>query len=95
MVTATLITPCLTPAPARQRSGICLELHSLEGLFGPTIAGGYELIGTADFNKDGSPDYVLYNSNTRQTALWYLSDNIFLGGLYGPILPAGWSLVAP
>jgi hypothetical protein len=53
------------------------------------------LIGTADFNKDGSPDYVLYNSSTRQTALWYLSDNIFLGGLYGPILPAGWSLVAP
>jgi hypothetical protein len=32
--------------------------------FGPTIASGYELMGTADFNGGGSPDYVLYNPST-------------------------------
>jgi hypothetical protein len=53
------------------------------------------LIGVADFNGDGKPDYLLYNPSTRRTALWYLNNNIFLGGAFGPILPAGWSLVAP
>jgi hypothetical protein len=53
------------------------------------------LMGTADFNRDGKPDYVLYNSGTRQTKLWYLSNRIFVSGTLGPILPAGWSLVAP
>jgi hypothetical protein len=55
------------------------------GAFGPTIASGYELTGTADFNGDGSSDYVLYNSSTRRTALWYLNNSVL----------AGWDLVAP
>jgi hypothetical protein len=63
--------------------------------FGPTIASGYELTGTADFNGGGSPDYVLYNPNTRRTALYYLSNNVYTGSAVGPILPAGWNLVAP
>jgi hypothetical protein len=28
------------------------------------MANGYDLMGTADFNGDGSPDYVLYNGGT-------------------------------
>ena len=39
-------------------------------------------------------NYVLYNSSTRQTAVWRLNNNVFTGGVFGPTLPAGWSLVA-
>jgi plastocyanin len=47
-----------------------------------------------DFNNDGKPDYVLYNSSTRQTAIWYLNNNVLIAGRLGPTLPAGWSVVA-
>ena len=40
-----------------------------------------ELVGAADFDRDGKPDYLLYNVNTRQTWLNCL----------GPTLPPGWS----
>ena len=45
-----------------------------------------------DFNSDGHPDYVLQNPNTRQTAIWYLSNNVYVGSAYGPTLTGGWSL---
>jgi hypothetical protein len=63
--------------------------------FGPTIASGYELMGTADFNANGRPDYLLYNASTRRTALYYLNNNVYVGSALGPVLPAGWNLVAP
>src|SRR5205814_735370 len=46
----------------------------------------------ADFTGDGKPDYVLYNAATRQTAIWYLNNNMFVSGVLGPTLPAGWGL---
>jgi outer membrane protein assembly factor BamB len=46
----------------------------------------------ADFNGDGHPDLVLRNSGTRQTAIWYLNNNVFIGGVFGPTLPGGWGL---
>ena len=58
-------------------------------------AAGAARAAISDFNGDGHPDYVLYNANTRQTAIWYLNNNAFVSGAYGPTLPAGWSLVAP
>ena len=45
-----------------------------------------------DFNGDGHPDYVVQNSSTRQTAIWYLNNNVFIGGAFGPTLAAGWGL---
>jgi hypothetical protein len=45
-----------------------------------------------DFNGDGHPDYVLQNVNTRQTAIWYLNNNVYVSGAYGPTRPAGWAL---
>jgi hypothetical protein len=63
--------------------------------FGPTIASGYELMGTADFNSNGKPDDVLYNPGTRQTAFYYLNNNVYAGSALGPVLPAGWNLIAP
>jgi hypothetical protein len=45
-----------------------------------------------DFNNDGHPDYVLFNSSTRQTVIWYLNNNVRIGVVSGPTLPAGWSV---
>ena len=47
---------------------------------------------TTDFNNDGKPDYLLFNSNTRQTAIWYLNNNDVTASTYGPTLPGGWSV---
>lgn len=48
----------------------------------------------ADFNGDSHPDFVLRNAATRQTAIWYLSNNVFIGSAYGPTLTIGWGLRA-
>jgi hypothetical protein len=67
---------------------------------------GYDLVGTPtptptpvaaraaviDFNGDGSPDYVLRKASTRQTAIWYLDNNVLIGAAYGPTLSAAWGL---
>ena len=46
---------------------------------------------TVDFNADRKPDYVLYNAGMRQIAIWYMNNNLFMSGAFGPTLPAGWS----
>jgi FG-GAP-like repeat len=48
---------------------------------------------TGDFNGDSKPDYVLYNVGTHQTAIWYLNNNVYVGGGFGPTLPNGWAVV--
>ena len=58
----------------------------------PRVPSGWGWVGAADFNGDGHPDYLLYKPNTRQTAIWYLNNNVFTSGAWGPTLPAGWSL---
>ena len=35
------------------------------GAYGPSIVSGYTLIGAADFNADGKPDYVLYGPSVQ------------------------------
>jgi hypothetical protein len=59
------------------------------------VPNGWALVATADFNGNGKPDYLLYNAGTRQTAIWYLNNNVLISGAFGPTLPAGWSLVGP
>src|SRR5213080_674385 len=54
----------------------------------------WNLITTADFNGNGKPDYALYNVSTQGTAIWYLNNNVYRGGAYGPTLPAGWILTS-
>jgi hypothetical protein len=63
------------------------------GANGPTLPSGWALVATGEFNNDLKPDYVIYNASTRQTAIWYLNNNVFIGGVFGPTIPAGWSLV--
>jgi FG-GAP-like repeat len=51
------------------------------------------LVGVADFNIDGKPDYLLSNLSTRQSAIWYLSGTTYAGGAYGPAITAGYNLI--
>jgi hypothetical protein len=46
-----------------------------------------------DFNNDGYPDYLLYNPSTRQTAIWYMRNNVHVNGSFGPTLPEGWQVL--
>ena len=48
-----------------------------------------------DFNSDRHPDYLLFNSGTRRTAVWYLNNNIYWGAPMGQLWrPAGPSTMA-
>jgi hypothetical protein len=65
---------------------------------GSAATGGQQYVlsttaSTYDFNHNGKPDYVLYNGGTRQTAVWYLNNNVMADSRFGPTLPAGWKLV--
>ena len=71
-----------------------LYVTDLSGsVFKIVSSAGWSVVGVADFNGGGHPDYLLFNSSTRQTAIWYLNNNVLSSGLYGPTLPAGWSVV--
>ena len=47
-----------------------------------------------DFNGDARPDLLLFNAGTRQTAVWYMNNNVRIGNASGPTLPGGWSLAS-
>jgi hypothetical protein len=71
-----------------------------ETLSADDIAGVQHLYGAraqvsvkADFNADRRADYLLFNASTHQTAVWHLQGSVFLDGVFGPTLPAGWTLV--
>jgi hypothetical protein len=78
---------------ATSPEGINLDVIGYDLVNGP-LAGGTARAAVIDFNGDGHPDYVLQNANTRQTAIWYLNNNVYAGGAYGPTLPASWGLEA-
>jgi hypothetical protein len=58
----------------------------------PTPSPSVARAAITDFNGDGHPDYVLRNAATRQTAIWYLNNSVFISGAYGPTLAVGWGL---
>jgi hypothetical protein len=47
-----------------------------------------------DFNGDAKPDLLLFNAGTRQTAVWYMNNNVRIGNANGPTLAGGWSLAS-
>jgi hypothetical protein len=67
----------------------------LSSTLGPTPPGGWSVVGAADFNSDGSPDYLLYNASTRATVVWDMRNSARIASATGPTLPGGWTLVAP
>src|SRR6266481_2864366 len=52
------------------------------------------VVPVTDFNSDARPDFLLSNPITRQTAVWYLNNNIFIGSAAGPTLPGCWQVGA-
>ncbi|MBX6324598.1 MAG: NF038122 family metalloprotease, partial [Chthoniobacterales bacterium] len=98
--------PCPQAHPYVQNAASCtgqssdISATSPEGINLDVI--GYDLtnalaIGVSravvmDFNNDAHPDFVLQNLATRQTAIWYLDNNVVIGGAYGPTLVRGWWL---
>jgi uncharacterized protein YbdZ (MbtH family) len=54
---------------------------------GPPIAVPY------DFNSDGHPDYLLFNSGNGGTVIWYLNNYVRIGSAAGPTVPAGWDAI--
>ena len=61
--------------------------------WGPILPAGWALVATGDFNNDARPDFVIFNATTRQTAVWYLNNNMFIGGAFAPSIPSPWILV--
>ena len=57
-----------------------------------TVSVGVHQRRSYDFNGDGHPDYVLYNSTTGQSAIWYLNNDVYVSGKFGPTLPNWWQL---
>src|SRR5438874_1475108 len=81
-----------TFTPAGTKSTFASGLSGPSGLaFEPPAPGNENA--AYDFNQDGKPDYVLYNAVTHQTVVWYLNNNVFVGGAFGPTLPANWRVV--
>jgi len=54
--------------------------------WGPTLPNGWFLVGAADFNRDGHPDYVL-QAGAGITAIAYLSGTTLTGAAWGPTIP--------
>ena len=76
---------------ATSPEGINLDVVGYDLVNAPQ-SGGVARATVSDFNNDGHPDYVLQNASTRQTAIWYLNNNVYVGGAFGPTLVAGWAL---
>jgi hypothetical protein len=96
-----LSEPCPQAYPYVQNAFGCtgqssdIAATSPEGINMDVI--GYDVVtatraAVADFNGDGHPDYVLRNPSSRQTAIWYLNNNVFVSSAFGPTLTAGWGL---
>src|SRR5262249_34276608 len=48
----------------------------------PTPSSGWNLITTADFDGDSKPDYLLSNTETGATAVWYMNNNVFVSSAF-------------
>jgi plastocyanin len=46
----------------------------------------------SDFNGDAFPDYLLLNTNSHATVIWYLHNNVRVASDHGPALPGGWNV---
>ena len=49
---------------------------------------------SSDFNNDANSDLLLFNAATRQTAVWYMNNNVRIDSANGPTLPGGWSVAS-
>ena len=78
---------------ATSPEGVNLDVIGYDLATGATSS-SWAMRALGDFNRNGRPDYALYDSGTFQTAIWYLNNNVYVSAADGPTLPANWSLVA-
>jgi hypothetical protein len=84
------IAPIPTPTPTATATASPTATPTATST--PSVTPGAARAVVADFNGDGHPDWVLRNAGSRQTAIWYMNNNVFIGGAFGPTLAAGWGL---
>ena len=67
--------------------------------YGPSLPAGWQVAGVATTGSGQSVDaggglnlYYLFDSVTRQTAIWHFSGASLLANYPGPTLPSGWAL---
>ena len=94
---------CPQPHPYPQNAFLCkgqysdVTATSPEGINLDVI--GYDLKSTTstqtryDFDRDGKPDFVVHKGSTRETAIWYMNNNVLLRGAFGPTLASGYKLI--
>ena len=58
----------------------------------PDFPAALSVAGVADFNGDANPDYLLFNTNTHQTVIWYMSGVTRIGSRNGLTIPAGFEV---
>lgn len=56
----------------------------------------WKLVGSADYNRDGSSDFLWYNEATNRVVTWYMDDDLVrISGQYTtPSSKPGWAPVA-
>jgi predicted outer membrane repeat protein len=64
--------------------------------YGPSLnlRPGYNIVGATDFNSDNKPDYLLYDSSTRKTEIWFLNNYAFTTNANGPTVTNGYTPLA-
>jgi len=60
---------------------------------GPTIPRNFDLRGLADFNNDGSADWLLMDTTTHRPVVWLMNGGSRRRVVVGAVLPAGFDLV--
>lgn len=58
----------------------------------PTGCAAWRIAAVGDFNQASKPDYILYNSVNQLTAIWYMNNNAYVRGAYGPTMVSGWEI---
>jgi hypothetical protein len=57
----------------------------------------WKMAGVGDFNRDGKPDILWHHSFSGQIVLWYMDNNVLLGGTFATpngLSDVGWQVVA-
>jgi Alpha-galactosidase, CBM13 domain/FG-GAP-like repeat len=88
-------TPTATPRPSATPTATPRPSATPTTTPGPTVTPTVTPTASPiakDFNRDGFPDYLLFNPGNLATVIWYLHNNIRVGSDHGPALPPGWNV---